>query len=111
MAYAVAGGSVWIKAMRLCPLDQLGNPQVGGSAFITDIAMKLTLTPVTPSIARTALPTPSWKWLRIGQPAVVSETITSITPLGWMSIERTICSSTMSRRNSGSMTERSASVT
>src|ERR1035437_6608603 len=46
MAYATAGGSVWIKAMRLCPLDGLGNPQVGGSAFITDIAMKLTLTPV-----------------------------------------------------------------
>lgn len=46
MGYVAAGGSVWIKAMRMCPLDALGNPQVGGSAFITDIAMKLTLTPV-----------------------------------------------------------------
>src|ERR1039458_1356542 len=46
MAYTTAGGSVWIKAMRICPLDQLGNPQVGGNAFITDIAMKFTMTPV-----------------------------------------------------------------
>lgn len=46
MGYPAAGGSVWIKALRLCPLDALGNPQVGQSAFITDIAMKLTATPV-----------------------------------------------------------------
>ena len=66
------------------------------------------MTPVDP---RTAWLTPVSKWLRIGQPAVVSETITSTTPLGWMSIERTISSSTMSRRSSGSITARSASVT
>ena len=44
------------------------------------------LTPVTPSSARTAFATPVWKWLRIGQPAVVSDTITSTTPLAWISI-------------------------
>ena len=57
----------------------------------------------------TALATAVWKWLRIGQPGVVSETVTSTTPSAWMSIERTMSSSTMSRRSSGSMTALSAS--
>ena len=41
---------------------------------------KPTLTRVTPSSARTASATAVWKWLRIGQPGVVSETVTSTTP-------------------------------
>lgn len=46
MGYPAAGGSVWVKAMRLTPLDALGNPQVGSAVFITDILMKATMTPV-----------------------------------------------------------------
>src|SRR4051812_31932592 len=61
-----------------------------------------------PSSARTALATPVWKWLRIGQPGVVSETMTSTTPFSCTSTERTMSSSTMLRRSSGSMTLSSA---
>ena len=50
------------------------------------------------------------KWERIGQPAVVSETTTSTRPLSLISIERTMPSSTIERRSSGSMTARSFSV-
>ena len=42
---------------------------------------------------------------------MVSETITSTRPLSWTSIERTIPSSTIERRSSGSITARSFSVT
>src|SRR5689334_1916523 len=69
---------------------------------------KATLTCVTPSSALTASATPVEKWLRIGQPGVVSETMTSTTPFSWMSTERTMSSSTMLRRSSGSMTLSSA---
>ena len=95
------------------PSGSVLRPSLRPSACfsVSERTSKLTLTAVTPSSSRTAWATPVWKWLRIGQPAVVSETITSTTPLGWMSIERTISSSTMSRRSSGSMTERSASRT
>ena len=41
---------------------------------------KATLTPVTPSSADTACVTACWKWLRIGQPGVVSDTITLTAP-------------------------------
>ena len=37
--------------------------------------------PVTPPSSRTACATPVWKWLRIGHPGVVRETVTSTTPL------------------------------
>src|SRR5579875_818560 len=47
----------------------------------------------------------------MGQPGVVSETVTSTTPLGCTSTERTISRVTMSLRSSGSMTSRRASVT
>src|SRR3954471_6042638 len=57
---------------------------------------------------RTALATPVWKWLRIGQPGVVRETMTSTTPPSRISTERTMSSSTMLRRSSGSMTLSSA---
>ena len=50
-----------------------------------------------------------WKWLRIGQPAVVSETITFTVSSSGCSIERTIPSVTMSLRSSGSITPRRAS--
>ena len=50
------------------------------------------------------------KWERIGQPAVVSETTTSTRPSSLTSIERTMPSSTIERRSSGSMTARSFSV-
>ena len=50
--------------------------------------------------------TASWKWLRIGQPAVVSETTTSTMPSSAISIERTMSSSTIERRSSGSITPR-----
>ena len=55
-----------------------------------------TLTSVTPSSAATACATPVWKWDRIGQPGVVSETTTSTMPLSWISMLRTIPSETMS---------------
>src|ERR687895_1319310 len=71
---------------------------------------KPTLTRVTPSTADTCLATELWKWPLIGQPGVVSETVTSTTPPSLMSIARTISSSTMSLRSSGSMTDFSASV-
>ena len=41
---------------------------------------KATLTPVTPSSADTACVTACWKWLRIGQPGVVSDTMTATSP-------------------------------
>ena len=78
---------------------------------LSESTSKLTLTPVTPSSARTASATPVWKCPRIGQPAVVSETVTSTTPLACISTDRTISSSTMSRRSSGSITARRASIT
>jgi hypothetical protein len=49
-----------------------------------------------------------WKWPRIGQPGVVSDTVTSTTPFGLASIARTMSSSTIERRSSGSMTAVSA---
>ena len=63
----------------------------------------------TPSSLAIASRTATWKWLRIGQPGVVSETVTSTTPSAFGSMERTISSSTMLRRSSGSMTTFSAS--
>ena len=42
---------------------------------------KYTFTCVTPSSAETACATEVWKWPLIGQPGVVSETVTSTTPL------------------------------
>jgi hypothetical protein len=42
--------------------------------------------------------------LRIGQPGVVSETVTATAPSGEISIERTMSSSTMDAWSSGSMT-------
>src|SRR3954452_16604462 len=65
---------------------------------------KATFTRVTPPSAPTALRTAFSKWLRIGQPGVVSETVTSTVPSARASIDRTILSSTMERRSSGSMT-------
>ena len=53
--------------------------------------------------------TPVWKWPLIGQPGVVSETVTFDGPGSEMSMERTIPSSTMMRWSSGSMTTFSAS--
>ena len=72
---------------------------------------KETLTPTTPSSLDTASVTADSKVERIGHPGVVSETFTSITPLAWISIERTISSVTMSLRSSGSMTALRASRT
>ena len=72
---------------------------------------KPTPTSVTPSRAATLAATACWKWERIGQPGVVSETTTSTLPLSRTSIERTIPRSTIDRRSSGSITARRASVT
>src|SRR3954451_4544226 len=72
---------------------------------------KPTFTRVTPSTADTVFTTAVWKWFLIGQPGVVSDTVTSTTPASLMSIARTISSSTMSLRSSGSMTAFRASVT
>src|SRR4051812_2681186 len=72
---------------------------------------KPTLTRATPSSEDTDLTTAVWKWFLIGQPGVVSDTVTSTTPASLMSIARTISSSTMLRRSSGSMTALRASVT
>jgi len=71
---------------------------------------KPTPTPVTPSSEETFWATACSKWERIGHPAVVSETTTSTCPSAEISIERTIPSSTIERRSSGSMTARSFSV-
>jgi hypothetical protein len=71
---------------------------------------KPTSTAVTPSIEPTCWATACWKWLRIGQPAVVSETTTSTRPPSLISIDLTMPSSTIERRSSGSMTARSLSV-
>ena len=60
--------------------------------------------------AETCWATACSKWERIGQPAVVSETTTSTRPPSLTSIERTMPSSTIERRSSGSMTARSFSV-
>jgi hypothetical protein len=46
----------------------------------------------------------------MGQPGVVSDTITLTAPCGSISIERTMSSSTIDRRSSGSITVRRASV-
>jgi hypothetical protein len=70
-----------------------------------------TATAVTPSSSATFWATACWKWFRIGQPGVVRDTMTPTLPSSAMSIERTIPSSTMLRRSSGSMTARSLSVT
>src|SRR4029079_6632381 len=69
---------------------------------------KATLTRVTPWRPPTAVRTAFSKWLRIGQPGVVSETGTSTVPSARASIDLTISSSTMERRSSGSMTAVSA---
>src|SRR3954453_18374266 len=69
---------------------------------------KATSTCVTPSSADTDLATAVWKWLRIGQPGVVKDTMTATRPSSWMSIERTMPSSTIELRSSGSMTASSA---
>ena len=104
------------RALRLSeeylqPLPAGATPQNYTDVHVRWMLSKRTFTAVTPPSSRTAFATPDWKWLRIGQPGVVSETITSITPLSLTSTERTISSSTMSRRSSGSITERSASIT
>ena len=59
--------------------------------------------------SRAALATEVWKWLRIGQPGVVRDTVTSTTPPSETLIDRTIPSVTMSCRSSGSTTTLSAS--
>src|SRR3954454_9545692 len=71
---------------------------------------KPTFTRVTPSSADTLFTTAVWKWFLIGHPGVVSDTMTSTTPASLMSIARTISSSTMSLRSSGSITPFRASV-
>src|SRR5918995_3794832 len=71
---------------------------------------KPTFTRETPSTALTCFATAVWKWPLIGQPGVVSDTVTSTTPPSLMSMARTISSSTMSFRSSGSMTDFRASV-
>ena len=67
-----------------------------------------TSTFVTPSTEPASRVTASTKWLRIGQPAVVSETVTATAPASEISIERTIPSSTIDLCSSGSLTRSSA---
>ena len=63
------------------------------------------MTVPTPATVPTSRVTASVKLLRIGQPAVVSETVTcDVARCRRSSIERTIPSSTIERRSSGSMT-------
>src|SRR5436190_20769148 len=69
-----------------------------------------TPTPVTPSSAATRSETAVWKWERIGQPGVVSETTMSTRPSSAIWTERTMPSSTIERRSSGSITAFRASV-
>ena len=73
---------------------------------------KATLTPVTPSSADTGLVTACWKWLRIGQPGRRERHHHARRrPASPISIERTMSSSTIERRSSGSITARRLSVT
>jgi hypothetical protein len=65
---------------------------------------------VTPGREPTCWATACWKCERIGQPGVVRETTTSTRPSSLTSIERTMPSSTIERRSSGSITARSFSV-
>jgi len=99
---------ITLRTWASAPSGSAARPSFRPSAAfsLSDSTSKLTLTWVMPPSSRIAWSTPVWKWLRIGQPGVVSETITSTTPLSWMSIDLTISSSTMSRRSSGSITER-----
>ncbi len=69
---------------------------------------KYTFTWLTPSSGETAWTTELWKCPLIGHPGVVSDTVTSTTPLGLSSIERTMSSSTIERCSSGSITDSSA---
>src|SRR3954466_2836238 len=71
---------------------------------------KPTRTCSTPSSWVTFSRTAVSKCDRMGQPGVVSDTITSTAPSEGCSIERTIPRETMSLRSSGSMTFRRASV-
>ena len=71
---------------------------------LSDRTSKATSTRLTPGRARTASATAVWNWLRIGQPGVVSDTVTATAPSGEISIERTMPSSTMDACSSGSMT-------
>ena len=57
---------------------------------VSDSTSKPTLTAVTPSTDLTAFATPVWKWPLIGQPGVVSDTVTFTAPVSAMSIFRTI---------------------
>src|SRR5215218_5335782 len=75
---------------------------------LSDSTSNATFTAVTPATVRASRSTASTKWLRIGQPAVVSETVTSTVPSSAIAIERTIPSSMIERRSSGSITRASA---
>jgi hypothetical protein len=44
--YAKPGSSIWAKAIRITPLDSLGNLIAGVSTLVTDTMVKLTITPV-----------------------------------------------------------------
>src|SRR4051812_26233577 len=70
----------------------------------SDNTSKATSTRATPGRSPTAWRTAFSKWLRMGQPGVVSETVTATVPSARASIDRTISSSTIERRSSGSMT-------
>ena len=89
---------ITLRTCARAPSGRLPRPSLRPSACfsVSESTSKLMLTPVTPCRALTASDTPVWKWSRIGQPGVVSETVTSTTPLGWTSTERTISSVTMS---------------
>ena len=87
-----------------------GRPSLRwSSAFCWSVSTsKETATEVTPSTEPAASRTAVSKWLRIGQPGVVSEIMIATAPPSATSIERTMSSSVMGRRSSGSMTTCSA---
>ena len=44
-SYMTPGASIWVKAMRLSPLDAVGNLIAGVGTLVTDALIKLTITP------------------------------------------------------------------
>ena len=104
---------ITLPTWAIAPSGRLARPKRFCSSPFSESesTSKATVTSLTPSNALTAPATAVWKWPRIGQPAVVSEIVTSTRPESPNSIERTIPSSTIDRRSSGSITGSSASRT
>ncbi len=95
-ASAPSGRPFWPRPRR-CESDCFSSGESTSNATVTSC---------TPSSSPTLSFTAFSKCDLIGQPGVVSETVTSTRPSSGISIERTMPRDTMSLRSSGSMTLR-----